>query len=74
VVQALRVQSNAAPAQVAVPLVYLSGAPGAGYCYSDAASRQLRPEDLKSADSAAKALEAARKRLGIARFECTPAG
>jgi hypothetical protein len=74
VVQALRVQLNAAPAQVAVPLVYLSGAPGAGYCYSDAASRQLRPEDLKSADSVAKALEAARKRLGIARFECAPAG
>ena len=74
VVQAVRVQSNVAPAQVAVPLVYLSGAaPGAGYCYSDAASRQLRPQDMKSADSVGKALDAARKRLGIARFECAPA-
>ena len=74
VVQGVRVQSNVAPAQVAVPLVYLSStALGAGYCYSDAASRQLRPEDMKSADSVSEALETARKRLGIARFECAPA-
>ncbi|MNT97967.1 hypothetical protein D3C72_2404300 [compost metagenome] len=67
-------QSNVAPAQVAVPVVYLSSTKsGAGYCYSDAASRQLRPEDMKSADSIGKALDAARKRLGIARFECAPA-
>lgn len=71
VIEGVRVRSNAGSYQVAVPLVYLSNPTrGAGYCYSNAASQQLIPADLGSEETIRKALDAAKKRLGGAAFEC----
>lgn len=71
VVEGVRTKSNTYPAQVATALVYLSITNGGpSYCYSDAASRQLSPADLRSEESVRNALDSAKRRLGIAQFEC----
>jgi hypothetical protein len=73
VIEGVRIKSNASSFQVVIPLVYISApATGSGYCYSDAASRQLTPVDLKSDDSVRKALERAKARLGSKVFDCAP--
>lgn len=71
VIEGVRVKSNAGSYQVAVPLVYLSNpTSGSGYCYSNAASQQLIPTDLRSDETIREALDAAKKRVGGAAFEC----
>lgn len=72
-VEGLLVKSNVSSSRIVTPIVYLS-TPGSesGYCYSDAASRQLVPADLKSEENIRKALEKAKKRLGVTVFDCAP--
>jgi hypothetical protein len=55
--------------------VYLSspGQPG-GYCYSEAASRNLAPAQLASGEQVAEALRRERARLGLEQFGCAAAG
>ncbi|MYM66907.1 hypothetical protein GTP45_08700 [Pseudoduganella sp. FT55W] len=71
VIETVKVKSNVQQGQVATSLVYVSSPLRAGgYCYSDAASRQLAPVDMKNDASVAKALESAKQRLGIVQFDC----
>lgn len=71
VVQSLRLKSNRYEASAVVPVVYLSSPDArSGYCYSEQASRQLSPDELRSAEATRDALERARRRLGIAHFDC----
>jgi hypothetical protein len=64
-------QSNTFDGYVAEQAVFLStSAQPSGYCYSDRASRNLRPDDLRSDASVRRALERERRRLGIAGFGC----
>lgn len=71
VIEGVRINSNVSSFTVVTPLVYISTPTAeSGYCYSDAASRQLAPADLKSDSSVRKALERAKERLGIAVFDC----
>jgi hypothetical protein len=70
-VEGVLVKSNVSSVQVVIPLVYLSSPTAkSGYCYSEAASCQLAPADLKSDASAKKVLERAEKRLGMAVLTC----
>jgi hypothetical protein len=71
IVEGILVKSNAYPISVLTPIVYLSsGTAKSGYCYSDTASHQLAPVDLKSESTVRKALENARKRLGDTVYSC----
>ena len=73
VIERVRIKSNVSSFPVVTPLVYISTPTAeSGYCYSDAASRQLAPADLKSDSSVRKALDRAKERLGIAVFDCAP--
>jgi hypothetical protein len=70
-VEGVLVKSNVSSVQVVIPLVYLSSPTAKyGYCYSEAASRQLAPVDLRSVASVKKLLEKAEKRLGMAVLTC----
>lgn len=72
-VEGILVKSNVSSSHIAIPLVYLSTQTAeSGYCYSDAASRQLAPADLKSEKNIRKALEKAKIRLGVTVFDCAP--
>ena len=68
----MTVKANSFDGYVNQPVVYLSSAdkPG-GYCYSAAASRNLKPAVMGSSDKVKQALDDERKRLGIARFDCS---
>jgi hypothetical protein len=72
-VEGILVKSNVSLSQIVTPIVYLSTpTPESGYCYSDAASRQLIPADLKSEENIRNALEKAKRRLGVTVFDCAP--
>jgi len=72
-VEGILVKSNVSSSQIVTTLVYLSTPTAeSGYCYSDAASRQLAPADLKSEENIRKALEIAKSRLGVTVFDCAP--
>lgn len=67
----LSVKSNTFTGYVTEQAVFLSGADNpSGYCYSDAASRNLKPADMQSESKVAKALKQERIRLGSIKFEC----
>lgn len=70
IVASLSVKSNTFNSYVTEQAVFLSGADNpSGYCYSDAASRNLKPADMQSESKIARALEQERRRLGGAKFE-----
>jgi hypothetical protein len=71
VVFAADVKSNRYPSNVEVPVVYLSS-PSAqgGYCYSDAASRQLEPADLTNARTIQAKIQREGERLGRDLLRC----
>lgn len=72
-VHGVTVTSNANGARVVEAVVYLSDpASPTGYCYSGAASAQLTPESLASAEVVAAKLAAAKKRLQLTTFPCGP--
>ena len=72
-VEGIRVKSNVGSFQVVTPLVYVSSPTAeSGYCYSEAASGQLAPADLHAEENIRKALEKAKKRLGVTVFDCVP--
>ena len=72
-VEGLLVKSNVSSSHVVIPIIYLSTRTSeSGYCYSDAASRQLAPADLKSEENIRKALEKAKRRLGVTVLNCAP--
>lgn len=71
VVFAADVKSNRYPSNAEVPVVYLSN-PSAqgGYCYSDAASRQLEAADLTNAKVVQAKIQWEGKRLGRDLLRC----
>lgn len=73
VAASVTIKSNSFKGYVDEQVVYLSSSDKrSGYCYSDAASRNLQREHMLSAAKLKKALDGERSRLGIARFECSP--
>ena len=72
-VEGILVKSNVSSAQIVTTIVYLSTQTSeSGYYYSDAASRQLASADLISEKNIRKALERAKRRLGVTVFNCAP--
>lgn len=72
IVQGLNINSNRYDTNVMVPIVYLSDeTTEGGYCFSDLASRELKPLDLTTAERTEEALKAAKQRLMISRFKCS---
>jgi hypothetical protein len=71
IVASVSMKSNAFDGYVAEQAVFLSTPKQpSGYCYSDKASRNLRPKDMQSENNIQRALEKERQRLGIAGFQC----
>lgn len=72
VIAGLRVQSDRHDVTLEVPAVFLSdeSAPG-GYCYSQAASDRLQPDDLSSASRAKASLHGEQTRLHLSRYACS---
>lgn len=65
------VKSNSVRGYVAEQAVFLSGAnTPSGYCYSEKASRNLRPEQMQSEIKIKQALDNELKRIGETQFEC----
>jgi hypothetical protein len=75
IVASMNIKSNSFDGYVDQPVVYLSNADKqGGYCYSATASKNLKPEQMVSADKVKQALEQERKRLGVAQFDCAVTG
>jgi hypothetical protein len=73
VVFTVEVKSNRYPSNAEVPVVYLSNSSAqGGYCYSDAASRQLEPADVTNARKIQAKMQREGERLGRDLLRCGP--
>ncbi|QJD99821.1 hypothetical protein HH212_07110 [Massilia forsythiae] len=73
VVFATEVKSHCYPGNAEVPAIYLSNpSVEGGYCYSDAASRQLEPADLTNAKAIQAKILQEGERLGRDLLRCGP--